>query len=88
MKKLLALFLVALAAAYYMGYEPVDFIPSFQASSTPPPKVRRQQAPAEPAQNAAPVQRTGGSTVIAGAPDDGSLEHRWKAFPDSSPTKP
>ena len=78
MKKLLALFLVALAACYYMGYEPVDFIPSFQASSTPPPKTRRQQAPAEPAQNPAPVQRTGGSTVIAGSPDDGSLEHRWK----------
>ncbi|HLW35660.1 MAG TPA: hypothetical protein VKS98_08375 [Chthoniobacterales bacterium] len=88
MKKVLALFVIALAAAFYMGYSPVDFIPSFQASSAPPPKVRRAQPPAEQAQNAAPAPRTGGSTVIAGTSDDGSLEHRWKAFPNSSPTKP
>ncbi len=88
MKKLLALFLIALAAAFYMGYSPVDFIPSFQASSAPPPKARRAQPPTEQTQNAAPAPQTGGSTVIAGSSEDGSLEHRWKAFPSSSTTKP
>jgi hypothetical protein len=84
MKKLLALFLIALAACYYMGFEPVDFIPSF-ASSTPPPKVRRPQAQPEtsvPVPASEPAQRSGGSTVVAGKSDDGSLEHRW------TPAKP
>jgi len=79
MKKLLALFVIALAACYYMGYEPVDFIPSF-SSSTPPPKVRRAEAQQQTSATAAapqPAQRSGGSTVIAGSSDDGTLEHRW-----------
>jgi zona occludens toxin (predicted ATPase) len=78
MKKLLALFVIALAACYYMGYEPVDFIPSF-GSNTPPPKVRRAEAQQTSATAAAPqpAQRSGGSTVTAGNSDDGSLEHRW-----------
>jgi hypothetical protein len=74
MKTLAPLLLVALAAAYYFGYEPADFIPSFQASSTPPPKVRRAAPPAEQAAAPAaqPAQRSGGAS------DDGSLERRWK----------
>ncbi len=90
MKKLFALLVIAVAAAYYMGYEPSDFIPSFSAGSTPPPRARRPAPPPpEQAKNPAPIQRSGsGSTVIAGASDDGSLEHRWKSYPTSSPAKP
>ncbi len=71
---LVLLVLVALAAAYYFGYSPSDFIPSFQASNTPPPKVRRTPAATQEATapTAQPAQRS------AGASDDGSLEHRWK----------
>jgi hypothetical protein len=90
MKKLFALLLIAVAAAYYMGFEPSDFIPSFSTSSTPPPKAKRPaQPPPEQAKNPAPVQSSGGgSTVITGTADDGSLEHRWKSYPSSSPAKP
>ena len=89
MKQVAAVLLVAVAIAYYMGYEPWEFIPSWPAaSSTPPQKVRRAAAP--PAEQAAAPQpqRSSGSIVIAGAADDGSLEHRWKSDPNSSPTKP
>lgn len=75
MKALLALLLVALAAAYYFGYDPSDFIPSF-SSNTPPPKVRRATQPAEHPQNAAPL-RSNNINAVAQAPD-GSLADRWK----------
>jgi len=90
MKKLFALLLIGLAAAYYMGFEPSDFISSFSTSSTPPPKAKRAAPPPpEQAKNPAPIQSSGGgSTVIAGTSDDGSLEHRWKSYPGSSPAKP
>ena len=85
MKNLVVLLLIALAAAYYFGYEPSDFIPSFSAKSTPPPKVRRAPAPAQVAVTEAP--RAGGTTVIAQGPD-GSLEHRWIPSAASSQPKP
>lgn len=85
MKKLVPLLLVALAVAYYFGYEPSDFIPSF-SNNTPPPKVRRAAPPAEQTQNAAPVRVSGGNVVVAQAPD-GSLEHRWTPYPSSTAAK-
>jgi hypothetical protein len=90
MKKLFVLLVIAIAAAYYMGFEPSDFIPSFSSSSAPPPKAKRAVPPPEEhAKNSAPVQSSaGGSTVIAGTANDGSLEHRWKSYPSSSPAKP
>ncbi|HST29522.1 MAG TPA: hypothetical protein VLK27_01640 [Chthoniobacterales bacterium] len=75
MKAVAALFLIGLAAAYYFGYDPSDFIPSFQ-SSAPPPRGRREPAPTEETQNAAPA-RPNNSNVVAQAPD-GSLASRWK----------
>jgi len=89
MKQVAAVLLVAVAIAYYMGYEPWEFTPSWPAaSSTPPPKVRRVAPPPAPTEQAAAPQpqRSSGSIMIAGPVDDGSLEHRWK--PDSSPAKP
>jgi len=89
MKNVAAVLLVAVAIAYYMGYEPWELIPSSSwfSSSTPPPKVRRA-APPPPADQAPAVQpqRTSSATVTAGRPDDGSLEHRWTST--NSPTKP
>lgn len=76
MKVLAVLLLIALAAAYYLGYEPSDLIPSFSTNNTPPHKVRRAPAPTEETQNATPV-RTTNSNVVAQAPD-GSLADRWK----------
>lgn len=89
MKKVLAVLLIAVGVAYYFGYDVSDFIPSFGASSTPPPKVRRAAppAPTEQTQNASPVQSRGGSTVIANA-SDGSLSNRWSPYPSPSPKKP
>jgi hypothetical protein len=90
MKQVATVLLVAVAIAYYMGYEPWEFIPSWPAaSSTPPPKVRHA-APAPAAEQAAAPQPqpNSGSIVIAGPVDDGSLEHRWKMYPNSSPAKP
>ena len=85
MKTLVPILLVAFAAAYYFGYEPSDFIPSFQP--TPPPKVRHGAGPpAEQTQNAAPAPARSGSIVVANGPD-GSLENRWTPYPSSSPTK-
>jgi hypothetical protein len=88
MKTVVMLVLLAAACALYFGYEPYDLIPSWPKSNTPPPKVRRAPAVAEQAPATAP-QRSGGSSVIAEAPD-GSLEHRWKPYPtpSPSPTKP
>jgi len=87
MKTLALLLLLAVAVAYYFGYEPYDLIPSWPASNTPPPKVRRAQAPAPEQAPAAAPQRTGGSVVIAEGPD-GTLEHRWQKFPAPSPARP
>lgn len=87
MKKLLALLAIAMAAAYYMGYDVSDFIPSLP-NSAPPPRVRRAQvaAPAAPAPAPQPQQSVV-SNAATGSTDDGSLDHRWKTDP-SSPTKP
>ena len=76
MKALLALLLVALAAAYYFGYDPSDFIPSFSTNNAPPHRVRHAPAPTEETQNAAPAPANN-SHVVAQAPD-GSLADRWK----------
>jgi len=76
MKMLGALLLIALAAAYYFGYEPSDFIPSFSTNNTPPHRVRHAPAPTEETQNAAPP-RTNNSHTVSQAPD-GSLADRWK----------
>ena len=91
MKQVAAVLLVAVAIAYYMGYEPWEFIPSWPAaiSTPPPPKVRRA-APARSAEQAAapqPQPSGGGNIMVAQGADD-SLEHRWKPYPDASPTKP
>ena len=93
MKQVAAVLLVAVAITYYMGYEPWELVPaleSFVPTSTPPPKVRRAAKPPPAADQAAAPQpqRNSGSIVIAGAADDGSLEHRWESYPNSSPTKP
>ena len=76
MKALIPLLLVALAAAYYLGYEPFDFIPSFSTNNTPPHRVRHAPAPTEQTQNAAQA-RANNSQVVAQAPD-GALADRWK----------
>jgi hypothetical protein len=87
MKKVLAVLLIAVVVAYYFGYDLSDFIPSWPASNTPHPKVRRAPAPAEQTQNAAPVPSSGGSSVIANS-SDGSLANRWQQYPSPSPKKP
>ena len=82
MKKFAAILLVGAVVMFLLGYGPGDLIymvPSGGGSA--PPKARRAAPPAEQAQ-AAPVQRSGGPTVIANGPD-GSLEHRW-----NSPSRP
>jgi len=90
MKLVAAVLLVAVAIAYYMGYEPWEFIPSWPAaSSTPPPKVRRAAGAPSAEQAAAPQpQASGGGSIMVAQGADGTLEHRWKPYPDASPTKP
>lgn len=87
MKKVLAVLLIAVAVAYYFGYDVTDFIPSLPTSNTPQPKVRHAPAPAEQTQNAAPAPSSGGSSVIANS-SDGSLANRWQPYPSPSPKKP
>jgi hypothetical protein len=88
MKKLLAVPLVGLAVAYYLGYEPADFIPSFGVSNTPPPKVRHAAATEHASAPAAQPERQQDGRVVIAEEQDGSLEHRWTPYPKSSPTKP
>lgn len=76
MKMLAAVLLVALAVAYYFGYEPSDLIPSFSVTNTPPHRARHAPAPTEETPNPTPV-RTNNSNVVARAAD-GSLADRWK----------
>jgi hypothetical protein len=76
MKAIAAVLLFALAVAYYFGYEPSDFIPSFSTTNTPPHRARHAPAPTEETPNPTPV-RTSNSNVVAQAPN-GSLADRWK----------
>ena len=78
MKKVLAVLLIAVAVAYYFGYDVTDFIPSWSTSNNRPARVKRAPAPAEQPRNAppAPAQSSGGSSVVANS-SDGSLTNRW-----------
>jgi cell division protein FtsN len=87
MKNILAVLLIAVAIAYYFGYDVTDFIPSFSGNSRPTPKARRAPAPAEQAQNAAPVQSSSTSAVTTNS-SDGSLADRWSPYPSPSPKRP
>ena len=78
MKKLAVLLLIAVAVAYYFGYEPSDLIPSVPVNNT---RVRHTAAPAE--QNTRPAP-TSPSLVAVNAPD-GSLANRWTPYPSASP---
>jgi hypothetical protein len=90
MKGFLAIVLVGAVVAFYFGYSPSDLLycwPSFGSSNTPPPNVRRAQAAtADQAPAAAPAPRRSGGSPAVG--NDGSLEHRWRSDPTSSPAKP
>ncbi|HEV3392362.1 MAG TPA: hypothetical protein VG103_02525 [Chthoniobacterales bacterium] len=85
MRNILAMLLIAVAIAYYFGYDVTDFIPSFSGNSRPTPKARRAPAPAEQTQNTAPPVQS--STVTANS-SQGSLADRWSPYPSPSPKKP
>ena len=76
MKAIATVLLVALAVAYYFGYDPSDLIPSIPTNNAPPHRARQAAAPVEETQNATPA-RSVTSNVVARA-QDGSLDTRWK----------
>ncbi len=83
MKKVLAVLLIAVAIAYYFGYDVTDFIPSLPGNNAPQPRARRAPAaaPAEQTQNAAPApapaRSSGGTTAITNS-SEGSMASRWQ----------
>jgi len=78
MKKLAVLLLIALAVAYYFGYEPSDLIPSVPGNNTPSARVRPTASPEEQKARLAPSK----PSLVAVNAQDGSMANRWT--PDAS----
>jgi len=75
MKGIATVLLVALAVAYYFGYDPSDLLPTIPTAKAPSHRARHEVTAAEEAQKATPAPTNNSAVAQA---QDGSLANRWK----------